>query len=215
MMLQHDLEVDSSQAASLCAEGGYFDAAGNVSALGFSPAEASRLAEGHSAGSEAAGQPPQKKARKTPTKSGAPKKDAAEGGPEDTGKVSKETSFQKVPRVLNELSKKVADAQKMVLDCGTSAGAAAPSFIQEIQCGINSMHQQHTLLVTHYKKAIKDPVDYYEPMLANSARQIQWVTDRMDFAKALVAVSKRKEKQGMEANAVASKAKAPAPSPGA
>lgn len=210
MMLQMDLEVDHDQASKLCADGGYFDAAGNVGASGFSAAETARLADAHSAGGEASDGPPPKKPRKVTPKPAVPKDPAQSGG----GQVAKQTSYQKVPRVLNELSKKVADAQKMVLDTSRSSGAAALSCIQEIEAGIKAMLEQHSLLVTHYCKSIKDPVDYYEPMLANSARQMQYVNDRMDFARALVAVSKRKEKQELEAKAVAAKA-AGAPPAGA
>ena len=232
MVLETQTDLDHASYKAMTSEGGYFDTAGHVATSGITDAENSRLGELHNNNSCAADAQPVGKRRKGNTGtaitngtatggtgSGRGQGSAPTGGdaPTAVGKgstptgvlVTKKTGAALASSSLKELSSKIAEAQRLVLDCGIACGS--PSLISEINGAIKAMHEQHVMLESWVIKKVENPPNFYDAMIANAGSQMTFCSDRMDYAKALVQVTKRKEKAASGvADAAAKAAAAPA-----
>ena len=214
LLLDCECDLDPECAQALAANGGAFDVAGDIAAAGVSAAETSRLAELHFDPSA----PPTKKqrttadARGTASGSGVQQQgggqqssdqQGANGGQAGATLQSKDTSMQRAKAALKELSKTVGSTQQVALDCKRANASA--QLEAEITAACTAMQQQFSSLDAWIKVA-RTEENFYDDMVENSKAMIRYAVDKADYAKALISVSKRKEKALNDATAVAAAA---------
>lgn len=202
MALEIGVEINKETAEALTSDGGYFDAAGDIPCGGVNSGEAARLADVHanlraaeattgrngkrkkgdgkaknesggtSTGSSGAGgnQPP---------KTGDPGTGAAgtANTDNDAQLMAKQSSLLVAKACLKELSKKVGDGGKMVLECARAD--ASPTLIAQLEDSVDAMRKQYKILDEQVAQNYQEPTDYYKTMNDAAKAQIDWYIYRL------------------------------------
>jgi len=180
-------DLTQEDVKSIMADGGMFDATGQVSADGFSQAEShyvgsNLFAEGTDVGAGAAAV----KVPKTPKVPKVPKpEDPDPNAAVDAAKqLTKETSLDKAKKIMKDLSQKVGAGATVILDLGRAG--VSPHLVDQIQAVLNAMKTQHDFLHKEILLNITNPVDHYKDMCERASAQMTWYSGNCQSSKVKV-----------------------------
>ena len=192
LMLEIQSDLNEEDTKALMCDGSFFDVSGDVSAPGFSAQESARLGDAHLFPDE---QKPSKtpKTQKPKATVTVPKEgDSVPKVEEGATEAEKLTSHEIAKKSMAELSKKVGEGSKLLMDKGRSG--VSPDTYQAIEQCVDAMKAQHAILVDEVNKCILTD-EYYTAMTDRAAEMCVFYDRKVKYAKAIASVTNTLEKQ--------------------